>query len=79
MPGSLSRRLGIPVEVHREAFWRSPQAREIMASYFGDMRALAEEAGLMNAASRRLWKRLGIAGEPSRYRGEPDRHAQTIG
>lgn len=79
MPGSLARRLGIPREVHREAFWQSPKSREIMASYFGDMRALAEEAGLMNAASRRLWRHLGIGGEPSRYRGEPDRHAQALG
>lgn len=78
MPGSLSRRLGVPLEVHREAFWGSPRSREIMASYFGDMRALVEEAGLMNAASRRLWRRLGIDGERSRYRGEPARRAQTI-
>ena len=40
------------------------------------MRALAEETGLMNRTSRRLWKRLGIAGEPSRYRGEPERTAE---
>jgi len=79
MPGSLSRRLGVPLEVHREAFWGSPKSRAIMASYFGDMRALAAEAGLMNAASRRLWRRLGIDGERTRYRGEPDRQAQTIG
>jgi hypothetical protein len=77
-PGSLARRLGIPREVFQEAFWRSPASRQIMASYFGDMRALAEEVGLMNAASRRLWKRLGIAGEPSRYRGEPDRRAELL-
>jgi hypothetical protein len=49
-----------------------------MASYFGDMRALAEEVGLMNPVSRRLWRRLGIAGEPSRYRGEPDRRAELL-
>lgn len=49
-----------------------------MASYFADMRALAEEVGLMNPASRRLWRRLGIDGESSRYRGEPDRRAQII-
>jgi hypothetical protein len=79
MPGSLSRRLGVPLEVHREAFWSGPRSREIMVDYFGDMRALAEEAGLMNVASRRLWRRLGIAGAPSRYRGEPERRAQTIG
>lgn len=79
MPWPLARKLGIPREVHREAFWRSPKSREIMASYFGDMRALASETGLMNPVSRRAWKALGIDGEPSRYRGEPDRRAQMIG
>lgn len=79
MPNSLARRLEIPPEVMREAFWRSPKSREIMASYFGDMRALATETGLMNRVSRRLWKTLGIDGEPSRYRGEPDRRAQLVG
>lgn len=77
-PGSLARRLGIPRDVFEQAFWRSPASRAIMASYFGDMRALAEEAGLMNPASRRLWRRLHIAGEPSRYRGEPDRRAELL-
>ncbi len=78
MPRSVARRLEIPDEVYREAFWRSPASRAILASYFGDMRALAEETGLMNPVSRRLWKRLGISGPPSRYRGEPDRTAEMI-
>jgi hypothetical protein len=78
MPGSLAKRLGIPREAFREAFWQSPASRRIMASHFADMRALAEETGLMNRASRRVWRRMGIAGEPSRYRGEPDRRAQLI-
>jgi hypothetical protein len=77
-PASVTRRLGVPREVYREAFWRGPRSRAIMASYFGDMRALAEEVGLMNPVSRRLWKRLGIDGEPSRYRGEPDRRAEVL-
>lgn len=77
-PRSVARRFDIPREVYKEAFWDSDHSREILASYFGDMRALAEETGLMNRTSRRLWKRLGIAGEPSRYRGEPERTAQFI-
>lgn len=77
-PRAIARRFSIPREVYKEAFWQSPHSREILTSYFGDMRALAEETGLMNAASRRLWKRLGIAGEPSRYRGEPERTAELI-
>jgi hypothetical protein len=31
----------------------------------------------MNPLSRRVWKKLGIDGEPSRYRGEPDRRARV--
>ena len=77
-PRSIARRFEIPREVYKQAFWRSSRSQEILASYFGDMRALAEQTGLMNPASRRLWKRLGIAGEPTRYRGEPDRTAEMI-
>jgi hypothetical protein len=75
-PRGITKRFGIPRAVVKEAFWSGPKSREILASYFGDMRALAEETGLMNSVSRRLWKRLGIAGDPSRYRGEPERTAE---
>ncbi|WP_320670603.1 AurF N-oxygenase family protein [Patulibacter defluvii] len=74
-PRAFQRRFGIPREVFREAFWDAPRSREIMASYFGDMRALATDVGLMNPVSRRVWRRLGIDGEATRYRGEPDRTA----
>jgi len=77
-PRAIQRRFDIPDDVYREAFWRSPASRRIMASYFGDMRALATEVGLMNPVSRRVWNRLGIGGEPSRYRGEPDRRANVV-
>lgn len=77
-PRSFKKRFAIPDDVFREAFWRSPKSREIMASYFGDMRALAEETGLMNRVSRRVWRRMGIDGEPSRFRGEPDRRATLV-
>lgn len=78
MPRPLTKRLGVPAEVHREAFWHSPKSREIMAGYFADMRALATETGLMTPVGRRVWKALGIDGEPSRYRGEPDRSARLV-
>lgn len=78
MPWPMAKRLGVPREVHREAFWRSPASREIMASYFGDMRRLATETGLMTPLGIRVWKALGIYGEPSRYRGEPDRTARVV-
>jgi hypothetical protein len=77
-PRQFQRQFGIPDAVFREAFWASPRSREIMASYFGDMRALAHETGLLGPVSRRVWKRMGIDGEPARYRGEPDRTAELV-
>ncbi len=77
-PRSIQRRFQIPQDVWREAFWESPTSKAVMASYFGDMRRLATETGLMTRAGRRMWKRLGIDGEPSRYRGEPDRQATVV-
>ncbi|MFD4182498.1 diiron oxygenase [Rhodococcus sp. NPDC058514] len=74
-PKALATEFGIPRSVMKEAFWRSAHSRTILRGYFGDMRALAEELGLMNAATRRLWRRLHIDGPPSRYRSEPDRQA----
>jgi hypothetical protein len=77
-PRALQKRFDIPDDVWREAFWRSEHSQRVMASYFTDMRALATEVGWLNGRTRWLWKRLGIDGEPSRYRGEPDRGAQFV-
>lgn len=77
-PRAFKQHFDIPDDVFREAFWDSPTSQAIMASYFGDMRTLATETGLMTRAGRWMWKRLGIDGEPSRYRGEPDRRARMI-
>ncbi|AVM63935.1 MULTISPECIES: AurF N-oxygenase family protein [Dietzia] len=61
----------IPDEVVRELYWDNPESRRFLSDLFGDVRMLAEESGLMNRTSRRLWKALKIDGRPSRYRGEP--------
>ena len=76
-PKEMKARFEIPDDVWKEAFWRGPTSRRIMASYFDDMRALAGELGFMNPLTRRLWKWMGIDGEPSRYRGEPKREARV--
>jgi hypothetical protein len=76
-PRRMQKEFDIPEEVWRDAFWRAPKSRQIMASYFNDMRALATELGWMTPLARRLWKRCGIDGEASRYRGEPDRTARA--
>lgn len=78
-PRSFARQFGIPREVFKEAFWRSEHSRAILSGYFGDMRKLAGDLGLMNPVSRWLWKRLHIDGKASRYRGEPHRAARQAG
>jgi hypothetical protein len=68
-------RVGVPKSVYIDAFLTGSKANELMAGYFNDMRRLASDTRLINPASKWLWKRLGIWGAPSRYRGEPDRRA----
>jgi hypothetical protein len=77
-PRSFAKQFGIPREVFKEAFWDSPHSRAILAGYFGDMRKLATDLGLMTPAAKRLWKALHIDGKPSRYRGEPHREARGL-
>ncbi|MET7770545.1 diiron oxygenase [Nocardia sp. NPDC005366] len=77
-PKSFAERFGIPDEVMREAFWDGPEQRRILSGYFGDMRKLARELGLMNPVTERLWSILNIGGTPSRYRGEPERRMRAV-
>ena len=72
-PHSMMAEFDIPRDVYRQAFWRSPQSRRILAGYFGDMRKLADDLGLRKQWVRPLWKVLHIDGPPSRHRGEPER------
>lgn len=65
------RDMGIPDEVMKELYWGSPEARKTLRDLFADVRMLAEQTGLMNPVSRRVWRARGIDGRPSRYRGEP--------
>lgn len=66
----------IPKSVKKDLFWRKPESKRALQAYFADVRALAEQIGLMNPASRLVWKLCGIDGEPSRYRSEPDRRPE---
>ncbi|AJE80926.1 MULTISPECIES: AurF N-oxygenase family protein [Streptomyces] len=63
--------MGVPRWVIREIFWKSPEGRKMLRDLFSDVRMLAEDSGLMNPVSRRIWKALRIDGRPSRFRGEP--------
>jgi len=62
---------GIPKSVVDEIYWDSTEGRKLQRDLFADVRTLAEEAGLMNKVSRRVWKQLKIDGRPARYRSEP--------
>ncbi|MFC7219116.1 diiron oxygenase [Streptomyces polyrhachis] len=66
-----SEAMGIPRWVIKEVFWDSADGEQMLRELFADVRLLAEETGLMNKTSRRVWKRLRIDGRPSRFRGEP--------
>ncbi|MBJ8344849.1 diiron oxygenase [Antrihabitans sp. YC2-6] len=74
-PRAFARKFDIPADVFRDAFWRSAHSRRVLAGYFGDVRMLADDLGLMNPVTRRLWRWLRIDGERSRYRGAPERAA----
>lgn len=64
-------KMGVPYSVIKDIFWRSDDGRKMLRDLFADVRMLAEDIGLMNRASRRVWKMLRIDGRPSRYRSHP--------
>lgn len=75
-PGKeMTRDVGVPKEVLDEVFWDSSQGRRMLRDLFADVRALAADMGLLNPVSRRVWRVLGIAGRPARFRSEPTRLA----
>ncbi|SDD44351.1 AurF N-oxygenase family protein [Rhodococcus tukisamuensis] len=68
----------IPEQVKRDLFWRRPESRQALRNYFADVRMLAHDSGLMNPASRLVWKALKIDGKASRYRSEPSRGTDRV-
>lgn len=75
-PKEFFEKFEVPREVRREAFWRGPTARALLNDYFAEMRALADDLGLMTPVGKLMWKVLKIDGHQARYRGEPTRPAQ---
>ena len=72
VPSKQARRdMGIPDHVAKEIWFDSPESQKFLRDLFGDVRMLAEETGMMNKASRRVWRAMGIDGRSSRYRREP--------
>ncbi len=62
--------MGIPASVMKELYWDSPEAKKFLRDLFGDVRMLAEDTGMMNPVSRRVWRAMGIDGRSSRFRSE---------
>ncbi|MEV6769994.1 diiron oxygenase [Nocardia sp. NPDC051030] len=72
-PKKFFQEFDIPDTVRKELFYGSKESKQVFSDYFIDVRALAQEIGLMNPIAKRVWKVLGIAGTASRYRSEPIR------
>ncbi|WP_432087759.1 AurF N-oxygenase family protein [Streptomyces sp. bgisy095] len=68
-------KIGVPHWVIKDIFWKSSDGEKMLRDLFSDVRMLAEDIGLMNRASRKVWRALRIDGRPSRFRGEPAPHA----
>jgi hypothetical protein len=71
----MTRRYGVPRGVIMDCYWRSPDARVQLGEIFGDVRMLADDLGIRTPMMRWVWRRLGIDGRPSRYRGETHERA----
>ncbi|MGO4258579.1 AurF N-oxygenase family protein [Marmoricola sp. RAF53] len=72
VPGKeMTRDVGVPKQVLKEVFWDSAEGAAMRREVYADVRMLADELGLMNSVSRRVWRALGIDGRSSRYRSEP--------
>jgi hypothetical protein len=67
------REFHIPRKVRKQLFFHAPESRQFLRDMFADVRMLCYDTGLMNRAARLLWRICKIDGEPSRYRGEPQR------
>ncbi len=72
-PRSFFREFGIPREVRKELFFRSPDSRKMLRDVFGDIRMLCYDTGLMNPLAKAVWRLCKIGGPPSRFRSEPQR------
>lgn len=76
-PRSFFREFDIPESVRKELFYGSKQAKQEFSDFFGDVRTLANDIGLMNPIGKAVWKLLKIDGHTTRYRSEPLRAAKA--
>ena len=76
-PKSFWKQFDIPKSVKKDLFWDLPESRQTLRNYFGDVRMLATDTGLMNRASRLVWKACKMDGRASRFRSEPHRSSHN--
>jgi hypothetical protein len=72
-PRSFFRKFDIPRSVRKEVFFGASDSRQALRDMHGDVRMLCDDVGLMNPLALLLWRICKISGQPSRYRGEPQR------
>lgn len=72
-PRAFARQFGVPRQVFKTAYWRSPESQRMMADSAADVRRVAEDLGLRTWRSRWIWRLFGVEGRIPRYRSEPSR------
>ena len=70
---SFFKEFDIPRSVRKELFFNAPDSRQALRDMYGDVRMLCDDVGLMNPVALLVWRICKINGQPSRYRGEPQR------
>ncbi|MEO9325182.1 diiron oxygenase [Nocardioides sp. C4-1] len=63
--------MGIPRSVMKDLYWEGEESQKFLRDLFGDVRMLAEQTGMMNPVSRRVWRLMRIDGRSSRFRSAP--------
>lgn len=77
-PKKFWQKFDIPQYVKDDLFWGTEESQHTLQDYFGDVRMLATDTGMMNRAAKLVWKLCGIDGKASRFRSEPDRSSSQF-
>ncbi|GAB3657494.1 diiron oxygenase [Actinocorallia lasiicapitis] len=60
-PPAFAATFGIPAEVVKRAYWGAAESRGLLTRATSGLYGLADEIGLLNPVSRRLWRAFGLA------------------
>jgi hypothetical protein len=72
-PRGFFKEFDIPRSVRKELYFKAPGSRQALRDMYGDIRMLCDDVGLMSPLAMLVWRICKINGQPSRYRGEPQR------